>query len=290
MNRDMRILILEDVLADADLIQFELREAGAVFESKCVCDRQSFTAALDEFSPDIILSDYSLPQFDGLSALKIAVNKTPGVPFVFVSGALGEETAIALLKQGATDYVLKSRLSRLASVVKRALQEADERRERQAAEKALKEREQALELKSRSLEEANTALKVLLQHRQEDKATLEEQVLANVRKLILPHIENLKHLKLNDNQLAQVEIIERNLRDIVSPFLCTLTSAYLDLTPREIQVANLLKEGKTTKEMTDILNISATSVDFHRKNLRAKFGIKNKKTNLMAFLSSLPDR
>ena len=144
MSKDMRILILEDVSADADLIQFELREGGAVFESKCVCDRPSFVEALDQFPPDIILSDYSLPQFDGLSALKIAVNKCPNVPFVFVSGALGEETAIALLKQGATDYVLKSRLSRLASVVTRALQEADERRERQAAEKALKEREQAL--------------------------------------------------------------------------------------------------------------------------------------------------
>ena len=87
--------------------------------------------------------------------------------------------------------------------------------------------------------------------------------------------------------MAQVDIIEQNIREIVSPFLRNLTSTYLDLTPREIQIANLVKEGKTTKEMTDILNISATAVDFHRKNLRAKFGIKNKKTNLMAFLSSL---
>ena len=77
------------------------------------------------------------------------------------------------------------------------------------------------------------------------------------------------------------------LKKIVSPFLRNLTSNYLELTPREIQVANLVKEGKTTKEMTEILNISATAVDFHGKNLRSKFGIKNKKTNLLAFLSSL---
>jgi DNA-binding NarL/FixJ family response regulator len=287
MNRDLRILILEDVPTDAELIQFELSEAGTTFTPMCVTDRASYIKALAEFSPDIILSDYSLPSFDGISALKIAVSKCPDIPFIFVSGALGEETAIELLKQGATDYVLKSRLSRLAPAVVRALQEVGERRERKAAEEALKKREQALEVKTRSLEEANTALKVLLQCREEDKADLEEQVLANVRKLILPYIENLKHLKLNENQMAQVDIIEENIREIISPFLRNLTSSYLDLTPREIQIANLVKEGKTTKEMTDILNISATAVDFHRKNLRAKFGIKNKKTNLMAFLSSL---
>ena len=287
MNKDLSILIVEDVPTDAELIKFELREAGVTFSARCVATKLSFLKALDDFCPDLILSDYSLPSFDGISALKIALSKCPDIPFIFVSGALGEETAIELLKQGATDYVLKSRLSRLAPAVARALQEVEERRERKAAEEALKKREQALELKTRSLEEANTALKVLLQRREEDKADLEEQVLANVRKLILPYLESLKHLKLNEIQMAQVDIIEQNIREIVSPFLRNLTSTYLDLTPREIQIANLVKEGKTTKEMTDILNISATAVDFHRKNLRSKFGIKNKKTNLMAFLSSL---
>lgn len=286
-RRELHILILEDVTTDAELIKDELREAGTVFTPNCVKDNVSYLKALDEFSPDIILSDYSLPSFDGLSALKLAVKMCPDVPFIFVSGALGEETAIELLKQGATDYVLKSRLSRLGPAVSRALQEVKERKERKMAEEELRKREQALELKSRGLEEANTALKVLLQHREEDKATLEEQVLTNVRKLVLPYLENLKHLHLNENQAAQVKIAEENLKKIVSPFLRNLASNYLELTPREIQVANLVKEGKTTKEMTEILNISATAVDFHRKNLRSKFGIKNKKTNLMAFLSAL---
>jgi DNA-binding NarL/FixJ family response regulator len=287
MNEELRILILEDVPTDADLIQDELRQGGTVFTPNCVKDKASYLKALDEFAPNIILSDYSLPSFDGLTALKFAVEKCPNVPFIFVSGALGEETAIDLLRQGATDYVLKNRLSRLVPALTRALQEVKERKERDAALEALKKREQALELKSRSLEEANTALKVLLQHREEDKGALEERVLANVRKLILPYIESLKHLHLNEKQLTQVRIIEENLNKIVSPFLRNLTSSYLDLTPREIQVANLVKEGKTTKEMTEILNISATAVDFHRKNLRSKFGIKNKRTNLMAFLSTL---
>jgi DNA-binding NarL/FixJ family response regulator len=286
MNKDLCILIVEDVPTDAELLTFELREAGVLFSERCVATKLSFLKALDDFCPDLILSDYSLPSFNGLSALKIAQEKCPEVPFIFVSGALGEELAIELLKQGATDYVLKSRLSRLVPAVNRALQEVEERKERQLAQEALKQRERILELKTRSLEEANTALKVLLKHREEDKAAIEEHVLTNVRKLVLPYIENLKNLKLNDSQMAQVEVIETNLQEIVSPFLHNLTSTYLSLTPREVQIANLIKEGRTTKDMTDILHISATAIDFHRKNIRSKLGIKNKKNNLRTYISS----
>ena len=287
MNRDLRILILEDVPTDAELVMYELREAGFTFAAECVAAKPPFLKALDGACPDLILSDYLLPSFDGLSALKIVREKSPDVPFIFVSGALGEELAIELLKQGATDYVLKNRLSRLGPAVSRALQEVEERYERKLAEEALRQREQALELKSRSLEEANTALKVLLKHREEDKAAVEEQVLAKVRKLILPYLDNLKHLQLTESQTVQVKIIEENLQEIVAPFLRKLTSAYLNLTPREMQIANMVKEGRTTKEMTGILHITATAVDFHRKNLRAKLGIKNKRTNLRSYVSSL---
>jgi len=412
MSEKLKVLILEDVPTDAELMIEELAEAGMTFVSKRVATKASFVSAIADFSPDIILSDYSLPSFDGLGALKIAREKCPDVPFIFVSGALGEEMAIDLLKKGATDYVLKNRLSRLEPAVSRALHEVEERRERERAEHALtesevryrtifentgtatvivdedgtivlanrqferltgfsrselqgekkwtefvleddlpkvsllkrpggkhmktpsdgyefritnnsngilnvlanvaaipstkrvvmsflditerkmaeevlKKREQELQLKSQSLEEANTALKVLLKHREEDKATLEEQVLANVKKLVIPYLEKLKGPRLDSSQRLHVEIIEAHLNDIVSPFLRNLSSAYLSLTPREIEVATLVKEGKTTKEITKLLNISTAAVDFHRKNLRSKFGIKSKKTNLRSFLTSL---
>ncbi len=412
MSMDLRILILEDVPSDAELMENELTESDLTFTSKRVATKAAFTKACDEYCPDIILSDYSLPSFDGLSAMKLALERCPDVPYIFVSGALGEEMAIELLKKGATDYVLKNRLSRLGPAVSRALHEVEERKarkrieeelkeselryrtifentgtatiivdndasivlanreverlsgysradmegkkcwkelvveddlvkvndpkrhrgkyikipsdgyelrimnkngdirnvlvnfatipstertvisllditERKTAEEALKKREQELEMKSQSLEEANTALKVLLKHREEDKTTLEEQVLSNVRRLVLPYLEKLKHLKLNDTQMAHVEIIESHLHDVVSPFLRTLISKYLNLTPREIQVASLIKEGKTTKEMTDIINISATAVDFHRKNIRLKLGLKNTKANLRSYLLTL---
>src|SRR5512135_1212462 len=141
MSEKLKVLILEDVPTDAELMIEELAESGMTFDSRRVATKGSYVGAIADFHPDIILSDYSLPSFDGLSALKIAREKCPDVPFIFVSGALGEEMAIDLLKKGATDYVLKSRLSRLEPAVSRALHEVEERRERERAEQALKESE-----------------------------------------------------------------------------------------------------------------------------------------------------
>jgi PAS domain S-box-containing protein len=139
--RSLRILILEDMASDAELMTYELRQAGIDFSYRRVTDREQFLAALDEESPDVILSDFHLPGFDGLEALALAEAKHPEVPFIFVSGAMGEEVAIESLKRGATDYVLKDRLSRLGPAVHRALREAEERLERRQAQTALRDSE-----------------------------------------------------------------------------------------------------------------------------------------------------
>src|SRR6185295_661832 len=100
--------------------------------------RAAFTAALDQFTPDLIISDFSLPDsFDGLAALEIAKQKVPEVPFVFVSGTIGEERAVEAMKRGATDYVLKDKLNRLIPVIARALQEVEERAARRNAEEEI---------------------------------------------------------------------------------------------------------------------------------------------------------
>ncbi|UCE82713.1 MAG: helix-turn-helix transcriptional regulator [Deltaproteobacteria bacterium] len=155
------------------------------------------------------------------------------------------------------------------------------------AEEALKEREQELELQRQKLEETNTALRVLLKAREEDKRDLEDKVLANVKELVNPYIEKLNNSGLDARQKAYLEIVESNLNDIISPFLHQLSSKYLSLTPREIQVAGLVREGKTTKEIAEILSISTNAVDFHRKNVREKLGLKNKSANLRTHLLSL---
>jgi DNA-binding CsgD family transcriptional regulator len=155
------------------------------------------------------------------------------------------------------------------------------------AEEALKEREEELELQRQKLEETNTALRVLLRAREEDKLELEENVLANVKELVFPYMDNLKQAGLNSRQKAYLEIVESNLNDIISPFLRQLSSKYLNLTPREIQVANLVKEGRSTKDIAEILSISTNAVDLHRKNVRKKLGLKSKKANLRTHLLSL---
>ena len=131
---EIRVLLIEDDPNDAMLLGLELRRAGIPFEAQRVETREAFLRELELELPDVILSDHGLPHFDGFSALAIAKEKCPDVPFLFVTGSLGEEMIIETLKRGATDYVLKHRLGKLVPAVQRAMREADERRKRMAAE------------------------------------------------------------------------------------------------------------------------------------------------------------
>ena len=142
MSGRLLILNLEDSALDSELIEAKLAEDGLEFELVRVENERDFTSALEGNSFDLVLGDYSLPSFDGLSALKIAIEKRPEVPFIFVSGAIGEELAVEVLKRGATDYVLKSRISRLVPAVRRALEAAEERARRKRLEA---EKEQLIE-------------------------------------------------------------------------------------------------------------------------------------------------
>lgn len=138
MKMEIRILLIEDFLADAVLIQDELRAGGVAFRITRVENRESFLHELQEHPPDLILSDHGLPKFDGFTALALAREKCPDIPFIFVTGAWGEDVAIQTFRSGATDYVLKRRLSRdLVPVVRRALEEAEEWAKRKAAEAEL---------------------------------------------------------------------------------------------------------------------------------------------------------
>lgn len=134
----LRILMVEDSPPDVELTEYALREAGLDFTTAVVDRRELFELELARQTPDLILSDFTLPGFDGRQALEISRRRAPNAPFIFVSGVLGEEVAIELLKQGATDYVLKTHLARLGPAVHRALREAKERRERQQAEEKLR--------------------------------------------------------------------------------------------------------------------------------------------------------
>jgi PAS domain S-box-containing protein len=149
-----------------------------------------------------------------------------------------------------------------------------------------KQAEKQLEIKTDSLMEANAALRVLLQKREEDKMEMEEKVLSNLKQLVEPYLERLKNSRLDERQTGYVEILESNLNEIISPFSQQLSSRYLKLTPSEIQVANLVKNGRRTKEIAELLNLSSRTICFHREHIRNKLGIKNKRVNLQTYLQS----
>src|SRR3954462_9960012 len=141
MKKEIQILVVEDMPADVVLINHELRKGGLRFRVQRVTTEKELLRAIESSPPDIILSDHGLPHFDGFSALSLAQQRCPDVPFLFVTGSLGEEVAIESLRKGATDYVLKSRLDTLVPAVLRALRLAEERRRRREAEQALAESE-----------------------------------------------------------------------------------------------------------------------------------------------------
>ncbi len=133
----LRLLIVEDSPADAELIQRELRRAGISFTSRLVKGKKEFNQSLADFQPQVILSDFKMPGFDGLAALEIARTKAPDTPFIFVSGSIGEEKAIEMLAQGASDYIFKDNLARLGPAVKRVIEAARLKLEKKKSDEEL---------------------------------------------------------------------------------------------------------------------------------------------------------
>jgi PAS domain S-box-containing protein len=181
------------------------------------------------------------------------------------------------------EELVEERTSELGKINAQLAQEVEDRKR---AEEALRKREVELQAQSDHLEEVNTALKVLLTQREEDKKELAENVLSNVKELINPYIEKLKISRLSTHQKTLLNILDSNLNNIISPFISKMSSKYFNLTPMEIRVANLVKEGKTNKEVADLLCLSKNTILFHRYNIRSKLGLKNKKINLRSHLLS----
>jgi DNA-binding NarL/FixJ family response regulator len=264
--------------------------------------------ATSQNPPDLILLDIIMPAMGGYEVCKRlkANRRTANIPVIFISGKSGEDDEAQGLRLGAVDYItkpfspsivkarvrthleLKKYHNHLEDLVKERnikLIEANKRLRKEIHER--KEAETSLLVQSQHLEEVNTALKVLLKQREDDKRALEEAVVSNVKELIYPYIERLKEYRSRENQKTLLGILEANLNNIVSPFISKISSKILNFTPMEIKVANLVREGRTNKEIADLLFLSINTILVHRHHIRTKLGIKNKKANLRSHLLSL---
>ena len=244
MSEEVRVLILEDVELDAELIKTQLRREGLQFISRIVETEKEYVKELEEFKPHVILADHSLPQFDGITAMNIAQEIAPSTPFIFVSGKIGEDFAVEMLKEGATDYVLKNNLSKLPHAVKRALKESKEQMEKISAENALKEREEkyrtlfdyfpnyvvVLDLDGRIIEINNAA------------ASLSPYSREN---LIGKHFNEFDFIMGNDTHVYQEYFMRfQEDNEIIESFEATLVSQDGKIHTMEILPTTLKKDGQ----------------------------------------------
>ena len=150
-----------------------------------------------------------------------------------------------------------------------------------------KRTEEELEVKSKSLEKANTTLNVVLKRSEENKIEIEQKLLHNVNEMIIPYIEKLKEGRLDSRSSTFLKMLEMNLQDLVSPFMKTQTTNGFSFTAKELQIVNLIRGGKSTKEIAELLRMSKKAVDYHRDNIRKKLNLKKRNVNLQSHLSSL---
>lgn len=223
MKTSLKILYLEDEALDAELIQSALDGEGIASKMLRVETRDDFIAAVDRGGFDIILADYSLPGFDGLSALDIAKKRCPAIPFIFISGTMGEELAIETLKNGATDYVLKNRISRLIPSVRRALIEARERSERKKAVKELK----------KSHEELRNLAAHLQHAREEERKWIAREIHDELGQALTALKMDLSVMerRLETNQVETLAGMVKTDLELVSTTLDTVRSLCTELRP-----------------------------------------------------------
>jgi len=249
--------------------------------------------------PDLVLMDIMIPgRLDGIAVAEI-IKSELDIPVVFLT-AYSNKDIIERSKQAEPyGYIVKPfQDHELKPAIEIALhKKEEERRLRESGvqlkrshaelERLVEERTKELNITTKNLEELNTALKVLLDKRDKDKIEIEEKVLLNVKNLVEPYLVKLKKVSSSRSQKEMINILESNLNAIISSFSRRLSSRYLNFSPSEIQIANFVKQGKTNKEIAEILHVTSRTVAFHRENIRRKLGLTNKKTNLKTYLMSI---
>lgn len=300
------ILVVDDDESVRKLIQITLQRQG--YRCVAAANSQEARQLLDVEPFALLLSDIHMPGESGLD-LVAYVKSTFGDMAVIIITVIDDiETAQRALSLDIYGYIVKpidknqimisvtNALRRRQLELKqknqsRKLEKKVKHRTRELSEtvEKLRARESELAAKMEELQELNTALKVLLNNRETDRLTLEENIQSNVQKFILPCIERLKRGTVKNKQIqSEFRLLETSLKDLAAPFARQVSSDYFGLTPNEIKVALLIKEGLTTKEIARELNLSVNTIMTHRFKIRTKMGLKHKTKNLQVYLKQFP--
>jgi DNA-binding response OmpR family regulator len=238
---------------------------------------------LETLIPDLIILDIIMPLMSGFDVCKkIKANKRLAkTPIIFISAKSEGEDIVNGFKLGARDYITKpfikdELVARVETQLKAIENEKRLKKLNDGLEAKVRERTKALTKINEKLTEYNIALKVLMEKRDEDRTELENQLLANVEELILPSIDRLKDTKLAKRQKDLLDICEDNILKLTSSFVKNI-SIFRKLTHRETTIANLIVKGKSSQEISTFLNISESTINFHRNNIRKKLGNTRKK-------------
>ncbi len=266
MKREIKkVLVVDDEQSICAMLTKFLRSSGYLCENTTDPIKAVEVIKRDGF--DLVISDIKMAGIDGLQLLSEILEIDPELDTIMMTGHTGIYTYSDIIKAGAADFIAKPfQLPELKAKMERI------------------ERERMLQ---RELQELNIAMGVLLQRAEKDKETLSENVVSNVKELILPYLEKLKKSRLSEEYKAYFDILDINLSAICSPFMKNLSLQHAHISSMEIQVADLIKAGKRNKEIASMLGVSLNTVMTHRYRLRSKLGLKQKKVNLRSYLKSI---
>lgn len=317
-SNDLHILLVDDEEEILAFLKSVLTKKG--FTVTTALSGEEAFKLLEARRFDVVLVDVVMPGIDGFDVLRLVTQHFPRTAVIMITGYDEPASAINALREGADDFLIKPfetqellfrvhsvtekrkvireqeemvkreklLLEQLSEMNKTLLKEIDQRKK---AEKELKRLNNQLEERIRErtneLKEANSALKVLLRERDRASQELTDRLMINLRETVLPLIEKLKAYVEGDDVLDLIDRLEGNITDITRPFLQVLSSMHTGLTRTELQVANRIARGKSSKEIAFAMSISVRTVEAHRRNIRKKLGLKHKEENLTTYLMGL---
>jgi DNA-binding NarL/FixJ family response regulator len=260
-----KILVVDDEQSMCSMLVKFLRSAG--YNCDSTTDPINALSMLQRGAFELVISDITMEGMDGLQLLKEIPRIDPGLDTIIMTGFTRDSTYSDVIEAGASDFISKPfQLPELKAKIERLNRERKMQRE---------------------LRDLNTALGVLLERGEKEREKISAQVVSNVKELIFPHLDKLKNSRLNAEQKDLVEIVESGLSKICSPFMKNLSAQHAQISSMEIQVANLIKAGKSNKEISVLLGVSLNTVMTYRYRLRTKLGLKGEKVNLISYLKSI---